>query len=344
MTEPIPKNGFKVSVIMPVYNAAGYVKESIDSILAQTLVDFELILINDCSTDLSKEILESYTDPRIKILHNERNMGIVHTRNRGLEVANGEYIAILDSDDLAYPTRLQLQTEFLDSHPDYGICGSDYDVIDSTGKKLIHISVPHSALDNNTILKFNINCIHSSMTIRSSILKNHRYRVGFDIIEDYELAFAVSRKWKIGNLNRTVTSYRVHGNNISIEKWGKMIGSRKTLDAEVLRDMEIPFSMEELDLHSNFINANYEYFKINDRRKTLLSWLEKYISLLVERKDINPVLIRKGFAFRWLILCIRNGQYNEVLQPLKIGVTKQELSNCFYDLFKMKFLKKMKVF
>jgi glycosyltransferase involved in cell wall biosynthesis len=334
----------KVSVIMPVYNAGKYVRESIDSVLSQSLTDLELILVNDCSTDNSREVLESYRDPRIRILHNERNLGIVGARNRGLAEARGTYVAILDSDDIAYPTRLEKQAAFLDSHPDFGLCGSDYDVIDSKGKFMVHITVPHSAIDNQTILKFNINLIHSSLMIRSAITKARPYRVGFDIIEDYELAYEVSKHWKVGNLPETTTAYRVHGNNISIEKWAKMIGTRKTLDAEVLHDMSIPFTEAELDLHSNFINANYAYFKDAPKRKELLAWLGKYARLVKDRTDINPVLVRKGFAFRWMILCMETGNPGGMLRVLSTGIPISEFAGCLLDLFNMKVRKKMKVF
>ena len=93
----------KVTVFIPVYNRAKYIGSAIESILGQTFSDFEILLIDDGSTDRSVEIMESYTDPRIRVLQNDTNLGIPRTRNKGLQGARGEYIAMLDSDDRAYP-------------------------------------------------------------------------------------------------------------------------------------------------------------------------------------------------------------------------------------------------
>src|SRR5215831_6951377 len=99
----------RVSVIIPVYNRAKYVGEAINSILTQSFTNFELLLIDDGSTDESVEIMRSYTDPRIRLVCNERNLGIPKTRNKAIQLARGDYIAILDSDDAALADRLAKQ-------------------------------------------------------------------------------------------------------------------------------------------------------------------------------------------------------------------------------------------
>src|SRR5688572_15109961 len=95
----------KVSVIMPAYNAARYIQEAIKSILEQTFADFELIIINDGSSDATLDCIKSFSDPRIKLINNEKNLGIIKSRNIGLDAASGEYIAKMDSDDVSLPSR-----------------------------------------------------------------------------------------------------------------------------------------------------------------------------------------------------------------------------------------------
>src|SRR5262245_37262181 len=109
----------KVSVIIPVYNREKYVGEAINSILTQSFTNFELLLIDDGSTDHSVEIMRSYTDPRVRLVCNDRNLGIPRTRNIGLQLARGDYIAILDSDNFALSDRLAKQVAFLDRYQDY---------------------------------------------------------------------------------------------------------------------------------------------------------------------------------------------------------------------------------
>ena len=114
----------KVSVLVPFYNSEAYIRQCIDSILNQTFTDFELVLLNDGSTDKSEEIVQSYNDKRIKYYKNERNLGIPISHNKLMDLAQGEYLALVDSDNICLPERLQKQVEFLDNHPDVTVVGS----------------------------------------------------------------------------------------------------------------------------------------------------------------------------------------------------------------------------
>ena len=109
----------KVSLIMKVYNGEAYLKEAINSILNQTYQDFEFIIIDDGSFDRSPDIVRQYTDERIRFLQNEQNMGLCATQNKAIQAARGEYIAVMDCDDISYKTRLEKQVAFLDTNPEY---------------------------------------------------------------------------------------------------------------------------------------------------------------------------------------------------------------------------------
>ena len=115
----------KMSVIMPVYNGEKYLKEAIDSILNQTFSDFEFIIVNDCSSDNTEDIIKSYKDNRIVYLKNEENSGVATTLNRGLDIAKGEYIARMDADDISLPKRFEKQVDFMDKNKNCIICGSN---------------------------------------------------------------------------------------------------------------------------------------------------------------------------------------------------------------------------
>src|SRR5690242_1454586 len=107
-----------LTVLMPVYNAERFLREAIDSILAQSLQQFEFLIIDDGSTDSSVDIIRSYTDSRIRFIQNERNLGISATLNKGIELSKTELIARMDADDISYPTRLEKQYQYFLTHPD----------------------------------------------------------------------------------------------------------------------------------------------------------------------------------------------------------------------------------
>ena len=126
----------KVTVLMSVYNGEKYLQEAIDSILEQTFKDFEFLIINDGSTDKTGEILESYHDLRIKIINNEKNIGLTKSLNKGLKLARGEYIARQDADDISMPERLEKEVEFLETHQDYAVVGAFAKIINKNSEIL----------------------------------------------------------------------------------------------------------------------------------------------------------------------------------------------------------------
>lgn len=127
-------NDVRVSVIMPIYNEEKYLSYAIDSILAQTYTAWELIIVNDASTDRSEEIVKSYSDPRIRYFSYDENKGNPYAQNLGMREARGEYILVLAGDDVAYPNMLESQVEYLDSHPECIHVQGAMDYIDKNGK------------------------------------------------------------------------------------------------------------------------------------------------------------------------------------------------------------------
>jgi glycosyltransferase involved in cell wall biosynthesis len=113
-----------VSVVMATYNGERFIGAAIDSILAQTHSNFELIVVDDASTDATSGILAAFTDPRLRVIHSPANNGVARARNRGFDCARGDYIALLDHDDLSHPTRLARQVEYLETHPGIVLVGT----------------------------------------------------------------------------------------------------------------------------------------------------------------------------------------------------------------------------
>jgi glycosyltransferase involved in cell wall biosynthesis len=207
----------KVSIIMSVFNGEAFLQAAISSILAQTLPDFEFLIMDDGSTDSTAHILKAQTDPRITIMH-QPNQGLVASLNTLLAKASGSYIARMDADDLADPERLQLQVEYLDHHPTCAVLASRIKLIDEGGLSLPPWGEDLNATSSQEIRQYLPvgNCIaHPSIMARADILTHYGYR---DIpgSEDYELWLRMAADGlRIDKLRQPLLSYRVHRQSIT---------------------------------------------------------------------------------------------------------------------------------
>lgn len=201
----------KISVIMPVYNAEKYIKKSLDCILQQTFNDFEVILIDDCGNDRSMGIISEIRDSRVKIIHNDFNMGIALSRNQALDIANGEYIALMDDDDLTPINRFKMQVAFLDNNKDIDVVGGRYEVIDQQDNCLKVFPEP---LNNPNYIKaymmFYNPIANGTVMMRRDFLEDNKIRYKDDCygMEDYMFWIECSLHGKITNLPNVLLSWR----------------------------------------------------------------------------------------------------------------------------------------
>lgn len=215
----------KVSILLPVYNSAAYLRATMDSLLAQTLDAFELIVINDGSTDGSAEIIGSYKDDRIVYVENEGNKGLIYTLNRGIEMARGEYLARMDADDICRPLRLELQSRWLDEHPGTDLVATFIDFIDREGKQggvweLDRKTVSHKAIKNKMPRE---NCLaHPSVMGRTEVLRRFKYNPEQKHIEDYDLWLRLlGAGCVIEKLPEALLLYRLHPQSVTHTKLKK---------------------------------------------------------------------------------------------------------------------------
>ena len=220
----------KVSVLMPVYNTnETHLREAIESILAQTFRDFEFLILNDASTEKHvEEVVLSYSDPRIKYKVNETNIGITHTRNKLLDLSTGEYLAVMDHDDISMPNRFMRQVEYLDSNDDVGVVSSNYEEFykkenSSRRKKRFMNSLIE---DHEIRLALMRTCalIHPASMMRKSVLmdNNIRYENVFTPAEDYALWCRLIPHTKFYNIPEVLFMYRLHSNNTSQLQYKKI--------------------------------------------------------------------------------------------------------------------------
>src|SRR5690606_1322307 len=155
-----------VSVVMAVHDGERYVREGIGSLLAQTFGDFELIVVDDGSTDRTAEVARSIADPRVRLVSNGRNLGLAASLNRGLELARGELVARRDVDDVSCPTRLELQIAFLDANPDVALVGSAYREVDAARRLVAEHVLPLEHADILWAMHFHSPFVHSAVMWR----------------------------------------------------------------------------------------------------------------------------------------------------------------------------------
>lgn len=266
----------KVTVLMTVYNTEKYIRTAIFSVLNQTFKDFEMLIINDGSTDQTEEIILSFKDPRIRYYKNELNLGISTSLNKGIELSNGKYIARMDGDDINYPNRLGKQVAFLDQHKDHGLIGSWYYVINNNGalrtvkrKSTVDIDIRLSMLFENQF-------IQSSVMMRTAMLKEMRYDVELEVCEDYDLFMRFLYKSKVANIPEELITYRWYGGNTSIVKQRLILESFIKIFSKTLDHYDIIHTQEELFIHSVLaFRYSKKYFNTDERITSLNSWLNK---------------------------------------------------------------------
>jgi glycosyltransferase involved in cell wall biosynthesis len=210
-----------VSVVMPVYNGERFLAEAVESVLGQTYADFELVAVDDASTDASGRILDGYREPRVRVLRNSRNLGGAGSANRGIAEARGVYVARLDQDDVSLPERLAKQVAFLERHPDVALVGTWAQLIDGEGRPIGERRFATGSDElRDTLLRF-CALVHSSVMFRRApVVAAGGYGTGAlgRHCRDYELWLRLSETMRLANLPEVLVKYRVHPEQMSSER------------------------------------------------------------------------------------------------------------------------------
>jgi glycosyltransferase involved in cell wall biosynthesis len=211
-----------VTVLLPLFNAARYIEAALDSLLAQTFTDFDVLIIDDGSTDESAEIAAQYAarDSRFRLIRHAENRGIVPTLNEGLDLITSPFIARMDADDIALPTRLHDQVAYLDAHPECVVVGGWVDLIDDAGRNIRVVKTPvtHDAIDRFH-LQGHTSIVHPAATIRrTAIVALNGYDPKMVVAQDLDLWLRLAEHGKLHNLPFPVLQYRIHPDSISSQR------------------------------------------------------------------------------------------------------------------------------
>ncbi|MCP5054298.1 MAG: glycosyltransferase [bacterium] len=200
----------RLTVLMTVYNGEEYLRETVDSILNQTYADFKYLILDNASTDKSRDIIRSYDDSRIELVELPENIGQVAALNRGLERVETEFVARIDADDISLPKRFEKQVAFMDTHPGVGVCGTFADAF--KGDQIIRWSYPCDPEDIKVKLLFECALVHPSVMIRKNILDKHqlKYDETMKHSYDWELWQRVACHAELANISECLLKYRLH--------------------------------------------------------------------------------------------------------------------------------------
>lgn len=266
-----------ISVILPVFNGAPYLHAAIESILNQTFIDFELLIIDDGSTDSSLYIASSYSDSRIRLDRNTHNIGLVSTLNKGLELARGAFIARMDADDFSFPDRLEKQLRFMVNHPEVGICGTAIEKVDERGSKIVIMPESHHMIC--FFMLFDNPFAHNTTMFRSSLIRKHglTYDHNFKHSEDYELWDRCGQITQLANIPDALVRYNYHPLNTSNKYRHEQGRMAAKIRHRILLRLDPAFSEEELHLHNKIVN-----FEALDDFDTLIrsgEWLTRIVDI-----------------------------------------------------------------
>jgi len=302
-------NDVKVTVLMPVYNAEKYIAEAIYSVLNQSFKDFELLIINDGSTDRSIEIIRTFSDPRIVVV-NQSNAGVAAALNTGIKLARGEFIARFDADDICYPRRLEEQYSFMKTNPDYVLIGSDADYLDQEGEYLFYNgNVSHFYQDIRETIRIHCPFIHSTVFYNTEVVKElGGYDTKAHTFEDYLLWIKLIEKGKVLNFDKPLIAVRLNPDSLTVDE--KLRGkSFIALKKEIL----------------------FESKNITDKQEQDLLKILKKQNLATFKKYSYHILIAKKYLWN-------NYQPAKARQNIRIALTYRRFSSLAYGLLILSFM------
>jgi glycosyltransferase involved in cell wall biosynthesis len=312
-----------VSIVMSVYNGERFLRAAIDSLLAQTLGDWELIVVDDASTDATLDILGEYHDPRIRVLRNETNRKQAVCSNRGIAAASGRYIARLDADDISLPNRLAEQIGYLETHPEVTMVASAAYFINEAGSRVDLRTGGLNGCTVNFVFTWWCPLIHSSVVFRSDVARppnayNEDARYCFT--EDYEFMSRIAFHGKLRVLAAPLIEYRIHPSSVSATEINEQLPqidfiARANIKRATGLDVDdvcwqawkrflltkpgvpVPFESDEVKRLSVLIPALLRGFKHDPDGRCVLPWYwaRHALALAIGRRGDIPISARAQF-------------------------------------------------
>ncbi|MDR0682120.1 MAG: glycosyltransferase [Dysgonamonadaceae bacterium] len=280
-----------ISVILPVYNGEKYLCEAIDSILTQTFRQLELIIINNASTDSTREIILQYQDPRITLVNNETNQGLIYSLNKGLSLCKGKYIARIDADDVALPNKLELQYKYMEAHPEIGICGNSMESFNNKTHYSQQVDFAVSDQKIRAFAFFQSPFNHPSVMLRKAVLDQHhlQYPKQYHNAEDYGLWIEILKYTQGHNIPAVLTRYRKHEDSETAQDDKKIenkIEIVTQLHTQYLKQNGIFLEPEQMQVYTRFTDRSFPCELNNKKQIEVKKVLKNFLAQLSKKQSI----------------------------------------------------------
>lgn len=262
-----------ITVLMPAYNPGVHFGDAVRSILSQRFTDFELLILDDGTQDGSLDILDAIPDPRIRLIRNPRNLGLVETLNLGLREARGRYIARMDADDVAHPDRLGHQLAFMQARPDVAITGTWSRTI-GEGIKSWETHYPTEHADIVCHMLFNTGLTHPTVMLDNQQMLQHglTYDAANPHAEDYDLWTRAAQVIRLANLPEVLLDYRVHATQVSSSHQQAQKQSARRIRESLIRSLTPSNAASGFDIHHQI--SEYDWPRHSTFYKAAVQWLK----------------------------------------------------------------------
>lgn len=286
-----------ITVLLAVHNGEEYLAQAIQSVLSQSCTDFELLLIDDCSSDSTRHIIRQFDDPRIRVMNNSTKIGLAASLNRGMDESDSEYVARMDHDDVMHPGRLKEQLEFLRSHTEISVCGS---WVSTLGAPDHHVwKYPCDSDEIRGLLLFENPIAHPSVMFRRGDLADggFNYDPSFKRAEDYDLWERVSHGMKLANIPRVLLKHRVYPRDSRLSLSELESQECRLIRLRQLHRLGLTPSPEDEDMHRRLSAWQF------DSSPDFLRAADRWLTGLRDRNTVYPepaftrILVDRWFAF-----------------------------------------------
>ncbi|MET4075377.1 glycosyltransferase family A protein [Hymenobacter sp. UYCo722] len=295
----------KVTIVLPVYNVAPHIHATIESLLLQTFKNFELLVLDDCSTDNTVEIVRSFVDPRIKLIVNPSNLGRAGTDNAALEYVQGEYIAKMDGDDICHPERLARQVAYLEQHPEVNVVGS---FMQNFGASNYLNRYPAKPVDTQVLTLFTLPTGNPSAMLRASLFKQNglRYDPTLRQTEDYDFCMRYIRELQIATLQEPLIQYRVPPNSQKKNILSERATVSDVVREKFLQDWQLSYSARELMVYNSIAMLKNTLQEISLTEVEM--WLQKIVRHNEKKNIFDDLALKRGLGERWFEVCYMHKQ------------------------------------
>lgn len=339
-----------ISVILPTYNSAHFLAEAVQSILDQTFSDFELIVINDASTDDTLQVLSQFQDDRLRVVTNETNLRVVKSLNKGLLLAKGELVARMDADDISHPDRLKEQVDYLNKHQDVDLCAT---WVHKFGKRSFTVTPALKHEDIKASLLFHNIIIHPSVMFRKATFDKHqlRYEESYVNAEDYGLWAEAIDKIRFGIIPKVLLNYRIHDDNVSVHKesnWAVIKEVNTRVFKIFFERLGIRYSSEQLNMH---LFVGFKLIKVLNKVQfeDYLQWLTAILKANKRSRYFSQSSLADEIILQILFVATRKedrsrGAYYDIILKtlIKNGILSKFIFHRLKFVFKSFFQKEKK--